>query len=168
MAKKAFSKSKAEMKKQEDSLAAIGSFMTEDDDTDEAAADTVEEKTIDTPAETKEPEAIKKPAKEPAKKPVAKKETKSEDKTEDQTKPAAEEKKPASKMVDVKNIPGSVYMPPLTSRSSDDKFTCIYQLRMTADTDSNIRKLAKDVQRSYNYVVNMILEAYFEAVNESK
>lgn len=157
MAKKAFNKSKAEMKKQEDSLAAIGSFMTEDDDTDEAAADTVTEKTVeDTPAETKKPEAAKKPAKEPAKKTVTKKE------------PEAEDKKPVSKMVDVKNIPGSVYMPPLTSRSSDDKFTCIYQLRMTADTDKNIRKLAKDVQRSYNYVVNMILEAYFDAVNESK
>lgn len=165
MAKKAFSKSKAEMKKQEDSLAAIGSFMTEDDDTDEAAADTVTEKTVeDTPAETKKPEA----AKRPAKKTVTKKEPEAEDKTEGQAKPAAEEKKPVSKMVDVKNIPGSVYMPPLTSRSSDDKFTCIYQLRMTADTDKNIRKLAKDVQRSYNYVVNMILEAYFDAVNESK
>ena len=116
-------------------------------------------------AETREPEAVKKPVKEPAKKATVKKEPKPEEKAEVKEEPAAGEKKTMNKMVDVKNIPGGVYMPPLTSRSSNDKFTCMYQLRTTADTDKNIRRLAGDLQRSYNFVVNMILEAYFDSLN---
>ena len=179
MAKKAFNKSKAEMKKAADSLEAVGSFITEDDDdeievTAKAGEGMTFENKANMAAEQSAKEDKKKPKAAPKKKdePVAA-EPKNEvpvkaDKANEVKEPVKEETKAVKKVVDINDIPGGVYIPPLTSRSTTEKLSSVTQLRMTAETDKNIKDLANKIQRSYNYVTNMILEAYFDALNGDK
>lgn len=179
MAKKAFNKSKAEMKKAADSLEAVGSFITEDDDDEiEVMAKAGEGMTFENKAnmaaEQSTKEDKKKPKAAPKKKeePVAA-EPKNEvpvkaEKTDEVKEPVEEETKAVKKVVDINDIPGAVYIPPLVARSSTDKLKSVTQLRMTEKTAKNIEDLAKKIKRSYNYVTNMILEAYFDALNGDK
>ncbi len=161
---KAFDKNRAEMKKKSDSLAALEALTTAEDEND--VKETVVEKTAEETPKAKKSKTAEKPEKKPEKA-AEKKEPVAEEKPATKQEPEKEEKK-TSKMVDMKNIPGGVYIPPLTSRSRNDKLSSVTQFRMTAETDANIRTLAGELQRSYNYVINMILEAYFDALNESK
>jgi len=169
-AKKAFNKTRAEMKKEEDSLAAVSDFMTEDDIDTNTAEPTVAEEAPKKPAKktAKEPEAKTKKketsVKSQEKEPEPKKEA---SKTESDPEPAVKEEKVKLAKKTTIDVPGGVYIPPLTVRSHDDKFSVTTILRLTEGTNENIKELAGKIKRSYNHVINMILEAYFDALEEN-
>ena len=161
-AKKAFNKTRAEMKKEEDNLAAVSDFITGDDNDESVEAAAVEEVT-------------KKPAKKNVKDSEAKtKKQETAAKSQPKSKPPKTEPEPKVEEVKVKpvprttiDVPGGVYIPPLTVRSHDDKLAVTTILRLTEGTNANIKELSGKIKRSYNHVINMILEAYFDALEEN-